>query len=44
MLLAATLGAESERLLLRMQAKDAAQALLLDAVLSAAIEAVLDAR
>ena len=43
-LLAATLGAESERLLLRMQAKDAAQALLLDAVLSAAIEAVLDAR
>ena len=43
-LLAATLGAESERLLLRMQAKDAAQALLLDAVLSAAIETVLDAR
>ena len=43
-LLAATLGAESEQLLLRMQAKDAAQALLLDAVLSAAIEAVLDAR
>ena len=43
-LLAAMLGAESERLLLRMQAKDAAQALLLDAVLSAAIEAVLDAR
>lgn len=43
-LLAATLGAESERLLLRMQAKDAARALLLDAVLSAAIEAVLDAR
>ena len=43
-LLAATLGAESERLLLRMQAKDATQALLLDAVLSAAIEAVLDAR
>ena len=43
-LLAATLGAESERLLLRVQAKDAAQALLLDAVLSAAIEAVLDAR
>ena len=43
-LLASTLGAESERLLLRMQAKDAAQALLLDAVLSAAIEAVLDAR
>ena len=43
-LLAATLGAESEQLLLRMQAKDAAQALLLDAVLSAAIEAVLVAR
>lgn len=43
-LLASTLGAESERLLLRMQAKDAEQALLLDAVLSAAIEAVLDAR
>ena len=43
-LLAATLGAESVRLLLRMQAKDAAQALVLDAVLSAAIEAVLDAR
>ena len=43
-LLAATRGAESEQLLLRMQAKDAAQALLLDAVLSAAIEAVLDAR
>lgn len=43
-LLAVTLGAESERLLLRMQAKDAAQALVLDAVLSAAIEAVLDAR
>ena len=43
-LLAATLGAESERLLLRMQAKGAAQALVLDAVLSAAIEAVLDAR
>ena len=43
-LLAATLGAESERLLLAMQAKDAAQALLLDAVMSAAIESVLDAR
>ena len=41
-LMAATLGAESERMLLRMQAKDAAQALLLDAVLSAAIEAVCD--
>lgn len=41
-LLAGTLGAESERLLLRMQAKDAAQAVILDAVLSAAIEAVLD--
>ena len=43
-LLAATLGAESERLLLAVQAKDAAQALLLDAVMSAAIESVLDAR
>lgn len=41
-LLAATLGAQSERMLLRMQAKDAAQALVLDAVLSAAIEAVCD--
>ena len=42
MLLAGTIGAESERLLLRMQAKDPARALLLDAVFSAAIEAVID--
>ncbi len=41
-LLAATLGVQSERMLLRMQAKDAVQALVLDAVLSAAIEAVCD--
>ena len=41
-LLAATLGASSERLLLREQTKDAADALILDAVLSAAIEAVCD--
>lgn len=41
-LLAATLDAQSERMLLRMQAKDAAQALLLDAVLSAAIEEVCE--
>lgn len=41
-LLAATLGAQSERLILRTQAKDAARAVLLDAVLSAAIEAVCD--
>ena len=43
-LLAATLGAQSERLLLRMQAKDSALALIMDAVLSAAIEAVCDAQ
>lgn len=43
-LLAATLGAESERMLLRTQAKDGARAVILDAVLSAAIEAVLDRR
>ena len=43
-LLAATLGAQSERMLLRAQARDAADALLLDAVLSAAIEAVCDAQ
>ncbi len=43
-LLAATLGAASERMLLRAQAKDAAQAAILDAVLSAAIEAVCDAQ
>ena len=41
-LLAATLGAQSERLLLRTQAQDAAMALILDAAMSAAIEAVLD--
>lgn len=41
-LLAATLGAEAERLLLRMQAKDAVKALILDAVLSAGIEELLD--
>lgn len=41
-LLAATLGAAGERLLLREQALDAGRALLLDAVLSAAIEAVCD--
>lgn len=41
-LLAATLGAQSERLLLRQQACSSADALLLDAVLSAAIEAVCD--
>ena len=41
-LLAATLGANSERMLLREQTKDAANALVLDAVLSAAIEAVCD--
>lgn len=43
-LLAATLGAQSERMLLRAQARNAADALLLDAVLSAAIEAVCDAQ
>lgn len=41
-LLAATLGAQSERLLLREQAQGSAQAVLMDAVLSAAIEAVCD--
>lgn len=41
-LLAATLGAQSERLLLQEQAKNSAQAVLMDAVLSAAIEAVCD--
>lgn len=40
--MAATLGAQSERLLLRTQAKSSADALLMDAVLSAAIEAVCD--
>ena len=37
-LLAATLGAESERMLLREQSRSAADALILDAVLSAAVE------
>ena len=41
-LLCGTLGAQSERLLLRTQAQDAAKAVLLDAVLSAGIEAVMD--
>lgn len=41
-LFAATLGAESERALLRIQAKSHADALVADAVFSAAIEAVCD--
>lgn len=41
-LLAATLGAGSERMLLREQARGASRALQLDAVLSAGIEAVCD--
>lgn len=41
-LIAATLGAHSERQLLRAQAQDSAKAVLLDAVYSAAIEAVVD--
>lgn len=41
-LLAATLGADSEQMLLKEQVRNRAQALLLDAVLSAAIEAVCD--
>ena len=41
-LLAATLGALSEQLILREQARSASSALVLDAVLSAAIEAVCD--
>ena len=41
-LLAATLGAQSERLLLRWQALNGERAVILDAVLSAAVEAVLD--
>lgn len=41
-LVAGTLGAQSERLLLRIQAQDAAKAVLLDAVLSAGIEALMD--
>lgn len=43
-LLAATLGSQSERLLLRHQARDSADALIMDAVLSAAIESVCDAQ
>lgn len=43
-LLAATLGVQSERMLLKMQAKSSVEAVLLDAVLSAAIEAVCDAQ
>ena len=41
-LMAATLGAESERMLLRAQAVSSTDALFMDAVLSAAIEAVCD--
>lgn len=41
-LLAATLGAQSERLLLQEQARSSAQAVLMDAVLSAAIETLCD--
>jgi len=41
-LLAATLGVQSERLLLREQSRGSAQAVMMDAVLSAAIEAVCD--
>ena len=41
-LLAATLGVESERLLLMEQARSSTQAVIMDAVLSAAIEAVCD--
>jgi len=41
-LMAATLGAQSERLLLRYQARSGTDALIMDAVLSAAIEAVCD--
>ena len=41
-LMAATLGAQSERILLRRQARSGKDALLMDAVLSAAIEAVCD--
>ena len=43
-LLAVTLGAGSERMLLKAQAKSSTEAVLLDAVLSAAIEAVCDAQ
>lgn len=42
-LMAVTLGVQSERMLLREQARDAGQALLLDAALSAATEAACDA-
>lgn len=41
-LLAVTLGAESERMLLREQAKGAYEAMMLDAVMSAAVEYVCD--
>lgn len=41
-LMAATLGAASEQLLLRAQARSPGDALILDAVLSAAIEGLLD--
>ncbi|MGM9593877.1 MAG: hypothetical protein ACI3U8_05940 [Candidatus Onthomonas sp.] len=41
-LMAATLGPEAERLLLRTQVQDMAQALILDSCASAAIEAVCD--
>ncbi|MBE5798763.1 MAG: methionine synthase [Clostridiales bacterium] len=43
-LMAATLGAQSERMLIRRQAGSSTDALLMDAVLSAAIEAVCDAQ
>ena len=43
-LLAVPLGAGSERMLLKAQAKSSTEAVLLDAVLSAAIEAVCDAQ
>jgi len=42
-LLAATLGAQSERMILKEQARNKSDALLLDAILSAAIESVCDA-
>ena len=41
-LFAATLGAQSERALLKEQARDSAQAMLLDAVFSAAVEELCD--
>lgn len=43
-LLAGTFGAQSERMLLRMQVQDVSKALLLDAVLSAGVEALMDAQ